>query len=81
MGKRIEMDLAEKENLIKEYLTGRMRMGEAARHAGVSHSTMHPWISRYRAEGVSALSQDGNAQRRTYSEKIRQKEVEEYLSG
>ena len=81
MGKRIEMDLEEKEYLIQECLAGRMRMREAARRAGVGHSTMHTWISRYRAEGVSALSENGNAQRRRYSEEIRQKAVEEYLSG
>ena len=81
MGKRIEMDLAEKEKLIQECLAGRMRMREAARRAGVGHSTMHTWISRYRAEGVSALSENGNVQRRRYSEEIRQKAVEEYLSG
>ena len=81
MGKRIEMETAEKEHLIQECLAGRMRMREAARRAGVGHSTMHTWISRYRAEGVSALSENGNAQRRTYSEEIRRKAVEEYLSG
>ena len=81
MGKRIEMEAAEKEYLIQECLAGRMRMREAARRARVGHSTMHTWISRYRAEGVSALSENGNAQRRTYSEEIRQKAVEEYLSG
>ena len=52
MGKRIEMDLGEKEKLIQECLSGRMRMREAARRAGVGHSTMHTWISRHRAEGV-----------------------------
>ena len=79
MGKRIEMEAAEKEYLIQECLAGRMR--EAARRAGVGHSTMHTWISRYRSEGASALCENGNAQRRTYSEEIRQKAVEEYLSG
>ena len=33
MGKRIEMEAAEKEYLIQECLTGRMRMREAARRA------------------------------------------------
>ena len=33
MGKRIEMDLSEKEKLIQECLAGRMRMREAARRA------------------------------------------------
>lgn len=81
MGKRVEMEAAEKEYLIQECLAGRMRMREAARRAGVGHSTMHTWISRYRAEGASALCENGNAQRRTYSEEIQQKAVEEYLSG
>ena len=49
--------------------------------AGVGHFTMHTWISRYRAEGLSALSENGNAQKRTYSEEIRRKAAEEYLSG
>ena len=35
MGKRVEMDLEEKEYLIQECLAGRMRMREAARRAGV----------------------------------------------
>ena len=74
MGKRIELALQEKEYLIQECLADRMR--EAARRAGVSHSTMHSWISRYRAEGASALSEDGNAQKRTYSAELRQKVVE-----
>ena len=55
MGKRIEMDLAEKEYLIQECLAGRIRMWEAARRAGVGHSTMHTWISRYRAEDILSL--------------------------
>ena len=81
MGKRIEMGLQEKEYLIQACLAGRMRMREAARRAGVSHSTMHNWVSRYRSDGASTLSEDRNAQWRVYSEEIRQKTVAEYLSG
>lgn len=81
MGKGIEIEATEKEYLIQECLAGRLRMREAARRAGVGHSTMHTWISRYRSEGASALSENGNAQKRTYSEEIRRKAVEEYLSG
>ncbi|MCI8525440.1 MAG: hypothetical protein HFF17_05865 [Oscillospiraceae bacterium] len=79
MGKRIEMEATEKEYLIQVCLAGRIRMREAARCSGAGHSTMHTWISRYRAEGISALCENGNAQRRTYSEETRQKAVEEYL--
>ncbi len=70
------MNLTKKEYLIQECLAGRMR--KAARRAGAGHSTMYTWISRYRAEGASALCESGNAQRRTYSVEIRQKAVEEY---
>ncbi len=49
------MDLQEKEYLIRECLSGRMRMREAARRAGVGHSTMHNWISRIRAGGFQRL--------------------------
>lgn len=81
MGKRMAVEGREKEYLIQECLAGRMRMREAARRAGTGHSTMHTWISRCRAEGASALCENGNAQRWTYSEEIRQEAVEEYLSG
>ncbi len=40
MGKRIEIDLFQKEYLIQECLAGQMRMREAARRAGVSHLMM-----------------------------------------
>ena len=39
------------------------------------------WISQYRAEGASALCENGNAQRRTYSAEIRQKALERVFSG
>ena len=81
MGKRIEIPAEEKERLILECLSGRLRMREAARRAGVGHSTMHFWISRYRSEGRAALEEDGNQSKRSYSPEVRQKAVEEYLSG
>ena len=81
MGKRIEISAEEKEALILECLSGRLRMREAARRAGVGHSTMHFWISRYRSEGRAALEEDGNQSKRRYSPEVRQKAVEEYLSG
>lgn len=81
MGKRKELNSAEKVWLVEEYLSGRMRMREAARRAGVGHSTMENWISRYRSERVSALQQNGNRAKRRYSEDVKRKAVEEYLSG
>lgn len=81
MGKRKELGAAEKVWLVEEYLSGRLGMREAARRAGVGHSTMENWISRYRSEGVSALEENGNRAKRRYSEEVKRKAVEEYLSG
>ena len=81
MGRRKELDLAEKVSLVEEYLAGELRMREAARRAGVGHSTMESWISRYRSEGISALEENGNRSKRRYSEEVKRKAVEEYLSG
>ena len=68
MGKRKEVAFEEKVSLVEEYLAGRLRMREAARRAGVGHSTMESWISRYRSEGISALEENGNRSKRKYSE-------------
>lgn len=81
MGKRKELGIAEKVSLVEEYLSGRLRMREAARRAGVGHSTMESWVSRYRAEGLSALAENGNRAKRQYSEEVKRKAVEEYLSS
>lgn len=81
MGKRINLAIEEKVWLVEEYIAGRMTGREAARRAGVGKSTMQSWISRYRAEGIVALGQDGNQEKRRYGKETRRKAVEEYLSG
>lgn len=81
MGKRKEVAFEEKVSLVEEYLAGRLRMREAARQAGVGHSTMESWISRYRSEGISALEENGNRSKRKYSEDFKRQVAEEYLSG
>lgn len=81
MGKRKELEIAEKVSLVEEYLSGRLRIRAAARWAGVGHSTMESWVSRYRAEGLSALAENGDRAKRQYSEEVKRKAVEEYLSG
>lgn len=81
MGKRIEMDLEEKVFLVKEYIKGRIKGREAAPRAGIGSSTMQSWISRYRAEGIEGLRQDGNKDKRRYDKQTRRKVAEEYLSG
>ncbi|WP_031475956.1 helix-turn-helix domain-containing protein [Agathobaculum desmolans] len=80
MEKWKELGLEEKVSLVEEYLAGRLRMREAARRAGVGHSTMENWISRYRSVGVSGLQENGNLAKRRYSGEVKRKAVEEYLS-
>lgn len=80
MGKRAEIDEAERLLLVKECLAKRMRKSEAARRAGVSRSTIQKWINLYMTEGEGGL-QDRNKDQRSYSEEIKQKAVADYLSG
>ena len=79
MGKRINLAIEEKVWLVEEYIAGRITGREAARRAGVGKSTMQSWISRYRTEGIVALQQDGNQDKRRYDKETRRKVVEEYL--
>lgn len=81
MGKRINLATEEKVFLVEEYIAGRMTGREAARRAGVGKSTMQSWISRYRTEGIAALGQDGNQEKRRYDKEIKRNAVEEYMSG
>ena len=81
MGKRKEVAFEEKVSLVEEYLAGRLRMREAARRAGVGHTTMESWISRYRSEGISALEENGNRSKRKYSEDFKRQVAEEQFYG
>lgn len=81
MGKRKEIDPKYKVWLVEECLAGRMRGREAARRAGVGSTTMQRWISLYQAEGAEGLSRNGNKRKQKYSGEIKQRAVEDYLSG
>ena len=63
----------------KDCAEGRLSQTEAARRLGVNESTVREWVQRYKANGALALrAQEYNA---VYSEKLKLKAVEEYLSG
>ena len=81
MGRRKGVALEEKVSLLEECLSGWLRIREAAWRAGVEHSTMESWISRYRLEGISALAKNGNRCKRRYSKEVKHKPVKEYLPG
>ena len=79
MAKRKEIDIEYKIWLVEECLAGRMRGREAARRAGVGSTTMQNWISRYKAEGSSALYPVERG--RVYSEETKKAAAEDYLAG
>lgn len=79
MGRRKEIDIAYKIWLVEECLSGRMRGREAARRAGVGATTMQNWISRYKAEGVSAFEPIEGP--RVYCEEVKTSAAEDYLAG
>ena len=81
MGKRKEVAFEEKSRWWRNILQDGCSMREAARRAGVGHTTMESWISRYRSEGISALEENGNRSKRKYSEDFKRQVAEEYLSG
>ena len=81
MGSRIEKPAGEKGALPPKGLAGRLRMWAAAWRAGVGHSSMHFWINRYRSKGGCRWRRTGNQSKRSCSAEVRQKAVEEYLSG
>ena len=79
MAKRKEIDIAYKTWLVEECLAGRMRGREAARRAGVGATTMQNWISRYKAEGISAFEPIKGS--RVYREEVKTAAAEDYLAG
>ena len=79
MARRKEIDIAYKIWLVEECLLGRMRGREAARRAGVGATTMQNWISRYKAEGVSAFEPIEGP--RVYCEEVKTSAAEDYLAG
>ena len=69
----------EKAMAAKDCAEGRLSQTEAARRLGVDKSTVREWVQRYKANGASAFQkQEHNA---VYSNELKLKVVEEYLSG
>ena len=79
MSRKGKHSLAEKVSLVRRCMTGELSVHAAGRLAGVGKTTMRRWIARYETEGAEGfLSQGRN---RVYSPELKQRAVEEYLSG
>lgn len=67
----------EKVKIIREYLSGKMGMCEAARRGGVNKTTMVQWVRNYKADGIDAFLPHKN---RVYSAEQKWQAVKDYLS-
>ena len=75
-GKKVSTE--EKIRVVELCLRGRMCISEAAQLTGVDCKSVSRWISRYRAEGPSALAPSLGWRR--YSPELKLSAVQEYLS-
>lgn len=78
MSRKQKVSVEAKIKIIQDYLDGQIGICEAARRAGVDHTTMGQWVRSYEAAGVEAFLQHKN---RVYSPELKQQAVEDYLSG
>ena len=67
----------EKVKIIREYLSGKIGMCEAARRGGVNKTTMVQWVRNYKADGIDAFLPHKN---RVYSAEQKWQAVKDYLS-
>ena len=67
----------EKVKIIREYLSGKIGMCEAARRGGVNKTTMVQWVRNYKVDGIDAFLPHKN---RVYSAEQKWQAVKDYLS-
>ena len=67
----------EKVKIIREYLSGKIGMCEAARRGGVNKTTMVQRVRNYKADGIDAFLPHKN---RVYSAEQKRQAVKDYLS-
>ena len=79
MSRRLKVSVEEKMRCIKSYMSGKGNLETIAGRAGVDEKSLRNWIKRYKAGGVEALYPA--KQNQVYSSELKQKAVEEYLSG
>ena len=79
MSRRLKVSVEEKMGCIKSYISGKGNLEAIAGRAGVDEKSLRNWIKRYKAGGVEALYPA--KQNQVYSSELKQKAVEEYLSG
>ena len=79
MPQKQKLSQNKKLNLVQKILNGELGIGEAARIAKVSKTSVQRWLDRYEVEGATGfLPQEKN---RVYSPEVKLSAVQDYLSG
>ena len=78
MGHKQKLRATEKMELVRDYLSGKISLSEAARRAGAAHKSVKQWVDNYETEGVTAFMTHKN---RAYSPDLKLQAVQDYLSG
>ena len=78
MPQKQKLCLEEKVKLIQDYLKGKIGLREAARRGDVSRDSIIRWARNYETDGIEAFLPHKN---RVYTQELKKKPVEEYLSG
>ena len=76
MPQKQKLEVEEKIKIIREQLTGKYSIEEAAQRAGVSRTTFQGWKVIYETEGIEGFTRQRN---RAYGAAEKQVAVEEYL--
>ena len=79
MPQKQKLSQNKKLNLVQKIFAGELGIGEAARIAKVSKTSVQRWLDRYEVEGAAGfLPQEKN---RVYSPEVKLSAVQDYLSG
>lgn len=77
--RRIKVTPEGKLQAAKECAEEKVSISEQAKGLGLDRATMREWVYRYKAQGASAFFDTGV--NKVYSEELKAKAVEDYLSG
>lgn len=79
MSRKSKVPAEEKIKLVEQYLKGEISISEAAGIAGVDRCSVLLWVTRYEAEGSTALYPSKTY--KVYNTELKEKAVMEYLKG
>ena len=79
MGKRTKFSPEERLKIAVLCFDGKLSQADAARRFGVSESSIHEWVVRYREQGTDGFARNGY--NKVYSSEFKLQIVQDYLDG